>query len=34
MVLDVLYANYFNQNSLANKEYKLANYQKMNRDLT
>ncbi|MFW7367785.1 MurR/RpiR family transcriptional regulator [Vagococcus fluvialis] len=34
MVLDILYANYFNQNSLANKEYKLANYQKMNRDLT
>lgn len=34
MVLDVLYANYFNQNSLTNKEYKLANYQKMNRDLT
>ncbi len=34
MVLDVLYANYFNQNSVENREYKLLNYQKMNPKLT
>lgn len=33
MVLDLLYANFFNQHSLENREFKLSNYHKMNPNL-
>lgn len=33
IVLDFLYVSYFNQNSEVNKEFKLTNYQKMNKEL-